>query len=97
MAALIPRLFRYQHDPNAGVREAMTRIWQAVVPDDRCALVSGKPQTQTCQQHTSVRCTSGSSCNDLQCASASRTSSCGLHFIPGISFQQVMDFAVCCI
>ena len=36
VAALIPRLFRYQHDPNAGVREAMSRIWQALVPDERC-------------------------------------------------------------
>ena len=35
VAALIPRLFRYQHDPNGGVREAMTRIWQALVPDER--------------------------------------------------------------
>ena len=34
--ALVPRLYRYQHDPNGGVREAMTRIWQALVPDDRC-------------------------------------------------------------
>ena len=35
VAALIPRLYRGQHDPNAGVREAMTRIWQALVPDER--------------------------------------------------------------
>ena len=44
VAALIPRLYRYQHDPNAGVREAMTRIWQALVPDDRWGSgARGKP------------------------------------------------------
>ena len=28
MATLIPRLYRYQHDPNPQVRDAMTHIWQ---------------------------------------------------------------------
>lgn len=28
LAALIPKLYRYQHDPNPRVREAMTHIWQ---------------------------------------------------------------------
>ncbi|KAK9795879.1 hypothetical protein WJX73_005986 [Symbiochloris irregularis] len=38
LAALIPKLYRYQHDPNPRVREAMTHIWQALVPDQRTAL-----------------------------------------------------------
>jgi hypothetical protein len=32
VAQLIPKLFRYQHDPNPAVREAMTAIWRALVP-----------------------------------------------------------------
>uniref|UniRef100_A0A4W3HWX3 Ecm29 proteasome adaptor and scaffold n=1 Tax=Callorhinchus milii TaxID=7868 RepID=A0A4W3HWX3_CALMI len=30
---LIPRLYRYQFDPNAGIRQAMTSIWNALVTD----------------------------------------------------------------
>uniref|UniRef100_A0AAY4AG20 Ecm29 proteasome adaptor and scaffold n=1 Tax=Denticeps clupeoides TaxID=299321 RepID=A0AAY4AG20_9TELE len=30
---LVPRLYRYQFDPNAGIRQAMTSIWDALVPD----------------------------------------------------------------
>nr|DBA28234.1 TPA: hypothetical protein GDO54_008627 [Pyxicephalus adspersus] len=30
---LVPRLYRYQFDPNTGVRQAMTSIWNALVTD----------------------------------------------------------------
>ncbi|MEJ1282869.1 Ecm29 proteasome adaptor and scaffold [Cricetulus griseus] len=30
---LIPRLYRYQFDPNLGIRQAMTSIWNALVTD----------------------------------------------------------------
>ncbi|XP_062334026.1 proteasome adapter and scaffold protein ECM29 [Osmerus eperlanus] len=30
---LIPRLYRYQFDPNMGIRQAMTSIWDALVTD----------------------------------------------------------------
>ncbi|KAJ8416439.1 hypothetical protein AAFF_G00357270 [Aldrovandia affinis] len=30
---LVPRLYRYQFDPNLGVRQAMTSIWDALVTD----------------------------------------------------------------
>ncbi|XP_018425453.1 PREDICTED: proteasome-associated protein ECM29 homolog [Nanorana parkeri] len=30
---LVPRLYRYQFDPNTGVRQAMTSIWDALVTD----------------------------------------------------------------
>lgn len=36
IAALIPKLYRYQHDPNPRVREAMTHIWQAGQPSLSC-------------------------------------------------------------
>lgn len=30
---LLPRLYRYQFDPNIGIRQAMTSIWNALVTD----------------------------------------------------------------
>jgi len=30
---LVPRLYRYQFDPNMAVRQAMTSIWDALVTD----------------------------------------------------------------
>lgn len=30
---LLPRLYRYQFDPNLGIRQAMTSIWNALVTD----------------------------------------------------------------
>ncbi|XP_061108083.1 proteasome adapter and scaffold protein ECM29 isoform X2 [Conger conger] len=33
LAQLIPRLYRYQFDPNLGIRQAMTSIWDALVTD----------------------------------------------------------------
>ncbi|XP_064414526.1 proteasome adapter and scaffold protein ECM29 [Latimeria chalumnae] len=30
---LVPRLYRYQFDPNSGIRQAMTSIWNALVTD----------------------------------------------------------------
>lgn len=30
---LLPRLYRYQFDPNLGIRQAMTSIWNALVSD----------------------------------------------------------------
>ena len=61
VAALIPRLFRYQHDPNGGVREAMTRIWQALVPDERWDTCSWSrlhpPHAQTALAAACIPCT----------------------------------------
>lgn len=33
MSLLVPRLYRYQFDPNTGIRQAMTSIWNALVTD----------------------------------------------------------------
>ncbi|KAM4053541.1 proteasome adapter and scaffold protein ECM29 isoform 2-T2 [Anomaloglossus baeobatrachus] len=33
MSQLVPRLYRYQFDPNTGIRQAMTSIWNALVTD----------------------------------------------------------------
>ncbi|XP_069812868.1 proteasome adapter and scaffold protein ECM29-like, partial [Dendropsophus ebraccatus] len=33
MPQLVPRLYRYQFDPNTGIRQAMTSIWNALVTD----------------------------------------------------------------
>ncbi|XP_075681729.1 proteasome adapter and scaffold protein ECM29 [Rhinoderma darwinii] len=33
MSQLVPRLYRYQFDPNTGIRQAMTSIWDALVTD----------------------------------------------------------------
>jgi len=30
---LVPRLYRYQFDPNLAIRQAMTSIWDALVTD----------------------------------------------------------------
>jgi proteasome component ECM29 len=33
LASLIPKLYRYQYDPNQSIQEAMGNLWQTVVPD----------------------------------------------------------------
>ncbi|XP_072904697.1 proteasome adapter and scaffold protein ECM29 [Hemitrygon akajei] len=33
LSQLVPRLYRYQFDPNSGIRQAMTSIWNALVTD----------------------------------------------------------------
>ena len=38
VAQLVPKLYRYQHDPNPRVRDAMSQIWRALVDDPRAAL-----------------------------------------------------------
>ncbi|RYE96402.1 MAG: hypothetical protein EOO41_04630, partial [Methanobacteriota archaeon] len=38
MTKLLPRLYRYQYDPNERAREGMTRLWMAAVPDPRAAV-----------------------------------------------------------
>lgn len=37
---LVPRLYRYQFDPNLGIRQAMTSIWNALVTDKSTASIS---------------------------------------------------------
>lgn len=37
---LVPRLYRYQFDPNLGIRQAMTSIWNALVTDKTTASIS---------------------------------------------------------
>lgn len=36
---LVPRLYRYQFDPNLGIRQAMTSIWNALVTDKTMASI----------------------------------------------------------
>lgn len=36
----MPKLYRYQYDPNPRVRDAMTHIWRALVDDPKQALDS---------------------------------------------------------
>lgn len=36
---LVPRLYRYQFDPNLGIRQAMTSIWNALVTDKATASI----------------------------------------------------------
>ncbi|MGH0165168.1 UNVERIFIED_CONTAM: hypothetical protein FKN15_048878 [Acipenser sinensis] len=36
LSQLVPRLYRYQFDPNLGIRQAMTSIWDALVTDKKC-------------------------------------------------------------
>ena len=38
IAKLVPKLYRYQHDPNPRVRDAMTLIWRALVDNPKQAL-----------------------------------------------------------
>ncbi|KAG0293348.1 hypothetical protein BGZ98_002211, partial [Dissophora globulifera] len=38
LATLIPRLYRYQYDPNPKVNEAMTSIWRALVKEPKKAV-----------------------------------------------------------
>ena len=33
LASLIPKLYRYQYDPNQSIQDAMGNLWQTVVPD----------------------------------------------------------------
>jgi len=38
VAAMVPKLYRYQYDPNLRVRDAMAAIWRALVPEPREAI-----------------------------------------------------------
>eukprot|EP00873_Tetraselmis_striata_P043262 jgi/Tetstr1/463526/TSEL_008405.t1 len=38
VAALVPKLYRYQYDPNPRVSEAMSHIWHALVPDPKATV-----------------------------------------------------------
>ena len=35
IAKLVPKLYRYQYDPNARVRESMAHIWRALVAEPK--------------------------------------------------------------
>ena len=35
IANLVPKLYRYQYDPNARVRDSMSHIWQALVAEPK--------------------------------------------------------------
>lgn len=35
IANLVPKLYRYQYDPNARVRDSMTHIWRALVAEPK--------------------------------------------------------------
>eukprot|EP00741_Cyanophora_paradoxa_P018696 tig00021073_g18045.t1 len=38
VASLVPRLYRYQYDPNPKVQDAMSNIWQTLVPEPKKAV-----------------------------------------------------------
>ena len=38
IAQLVPKLYRYQHDPNPRVRDAMTHIWRALIDNPKQAV-----------------------------------------------------------
>ena len=38
VAQLVPKLYRYQHDPNPRVRDAMTHIWRALIDNPKQAV-----------------------------------------------------------
>jgi proteasome component ECM29 len=40
IAALIPRLYRYQFDPNGKIRDAMRHIWLAVLDNPAASLTA---------------------------------------------------------
>ena len=35
IAQLVPKLYRYQHDPNPRVRDAMTHIWRTLIDNPK--------------------------------------------------------------
>lgn len=35
IAALVPKLYRYQYDPNARVRDSMVHIWRALIDNPK--------------------------------------------------------------
>ena len=35
IAGLIPKLYRYQYDPNVRVRDAMSHIWRALIAEPK--------------------------------------------------------------
>lgn len=43
---LIPRLYRYQFDPNLSIRQAMTSIWDALVTDKTLVGVHSQKDTR---------------------------------------------------
>lgn len=46
---LVPRLYRYQFDPNLSIRQAMTSIWDALVTDKTLVGLCGScSKTNTC-------------------------------------------------
>eukprot|EP00850_Spirogloea_muscicola_P011192 SM000068S20624 [mRNA] locus=s68:662290:671519:+ [translate_table: standard] len=38
LATLLPKLLRYQYDPNRGIQDAMTHIWRALVVDPKATV-----------------------------------------------------------
>lgn len=38
LPSMVPRLYRYKHDPSPGIQQAMSNIWSALVPDSKRAL-----------------------------------------------------------
>lgn len=44
---LVPRLYRYQFDPNLSIRQAMTSIWDALVTDKTLVVPPASKQNNT--------------------------------------------------
>lgn len=44
LGALIPKLYRYQYDPNPRVQDAMTHIWRSLVDDPKATVDAHLPQ-----------------------------------------------------
>lgn len=51
---LVPRLYRYQFDPNLGIRQAMTSIWDALVTDKTLVGVDAFTPQKCTEIHTQV-------------------------------------------
>lgn len=49
---LVPRLYRYQFDPNLSIRQAMTSIWDALVTDKTLVGVDNSTQYEYEQKYT---------------------------------------------
>ena len=58
IAQLVPKLYRYQHDPNPRVRDAMTHIWRTLVdnPKEVQKAVSQQLPLTACCRHCFAAC-----------------------------------------
>ncbi|EHB04667.1 Proteasome-associated protein ECM29-like protein [Heterocephalus glaber] len=68
---LVPRLYRYQFDPNLGIRQAMTSIWNALVTDKSTASESVRKAAELALKTLSKVCVK--MCDPTKGAAGQRT------------------------